>query len=412
MYFITGNIAHRLCYIAEMRFTPSRRIQAVPPSFLREIFKLIADPRIISFATGLPNPTLFPTDAFKEAADRTLEEAPGEALQYGTSIGLPELRTLIAESYVRKDKIDVSADQILITNGSQQGLELLGKVLINEGDSVAVEMPTYLAAIQAFSVYEPRFVGVPLEAEGMSIPHLTEALRKEPPKLLYTIPNFQNPTGITTSDKVRQAVSAAINGTDVILIEDDPYGEIRFEGERQRTYASMIENVVMLGSFSKIVAPGLRLGWMVVRDPGLYRLLETAKQAEDLHTSTFIQHVVYRYYRDNDSDEHVAVIAAAYRKQKDAMIAALQEQFGGTITYTKPEGGMFIWATFPEHVDTSTLFTLALEEGVAFVPGESFYTDSAQKNTMRLNFSNASVEHITEGMQRLKRAVNRYESRT
>jgi 2-aminoadipate transaminase len=261
-------------------------------------------------------------------------------------------------------------------------------------------------------VYEPRFVGVPLEAEGMSIPHLTEALRKEPPKLLYTIPNFQNPTGITTSDKVRQAVSAAINGTDVILIEDDPYGEIRFEGERQRTYASMIENVVMLGSFSKIVAPGLRLGWMVVRDPGLYRLLETAKQAEDLHTSTFIQHVVYRYYRDNDSDEHVAVIAAAYRKQKDAMIAALQEQFGGTITYTKPEGGMFIWATFPEHVDTSTLFTLALEEGVAFVPGESFYTDSAQKNTMRLNFSNASVEHITEGMQRLKRAVNRYESRT
>ena len=392
-----------------MHFEPSERIAQVPPSFLREIFKLIADPRIISFATGLPNPALFPVEAFKAATDKTLIEAPSEALQYGTSMGIPELRTLIAESYSRKDNVLVTPEQVLITNGSQQGLDLIGKVLINPGDAVAVETPTYLAAIQAFSVYQPRFIGVPLLADGIDATALGDVVRKHEPKIVYTIPNFQNPTGITATNATREAVVHKLAGTRTILIEDDPYGEIRFEGERQKTYGSMDEHAVLFGSFSKIVAPGLRLGWMVVRDPDLYRLLETAKQASDLHTSTFIQHVVYRYYRDNNSDEHVSKIAAAYKTQKDALIEALAENFGDTVSYTKPEGGMFVWATFPKHIETNALFPIALNEGVAFVPGESFYTEHPDRNTMRLNFSNASPEAIREGMQRLKHAITRYE---
>lgn len=398
-----------LCYAACM-LRPSNRIKNVPPSFLREIFKLIADPRIISFATGLPNPMLFPTEAFKEATDATLREAPEVALQYGTSAGVPELREIIAESYRRKDGLDITKDQILITNGSQQGLDLLGKVLVNKGDAVAIETPTYLAAIQAFSVYEPRFVGVPLTPEGLDTARLQDVVTHEHPKMLYTIPNFQNPSGITAHSAVREAVVEALRDTDTLLIEDDPYGEIRFEGERQKTYASLTDDAVVLGSFSKIVAPGLRLGWMVVRDASLYRLLETAKQAADLHTATFIQHVVYRYYRDHDSDAHVREIAAAYKTQRDTFIEALETHFGDTITYTKPEGGMFIWATFPDTVDTSALFKVALEEGVAFVPGESFYTETPQKNTMRLNFTNASKEQIVEGVARLARAFDRFSS--
>lgn len=392
-----------------MDFTPSDRIKNVPPSFLREIFKLIADPRIISFATGLPNPALFPTEAFKEATNATLREAPHEALQYGTSMGIPPLREIIAESYRRKDGIEVTKDQILITNGSQQGLDLLGKVLLNTGDLIALETPTYLAAIQAFSVYEPRFIGVPLTPHGFDTASLRDTVTHEHPKMLYTIPNFQNPSGITTQNAVREIVVETLRETNTLLIEDDPYGEIRFEGERQKTYASLTDDAIVLGSFSKIVAPGLRLGWMVVRDPVLYRLLETAKQAADLHTSTFIQHIVYRYYRDHDSDAHVAAIAAAYKAQRDVFIEALDTHFGDRITYTKPEGGMFIWATFQKHIDTSALFKVALEEGVAFVPGESFYTNTPQKNTMRLNFTNASKEQIAEGVVRLARAVERYE---
>lgn len=393
-----------------MRFTPADRIAKVPPSFLREIFKLIADPRIISFATGLPNPALFPTEAFKEATAATLSEMPHEALQYGTSIGIPELREIIAESYRRKDGIDVTKDHILITNGSQQGLELLGKVLINPGDMIALEEPTYLAAIQAFSLYEPQFIGVPLSQNGLDTDALQDAAAKHPLKLLYTIPNFQNPSGITTDDSVRKRVVETLKDADTVLVEDDPYGEIRFEGPRQHTYASFTEECIVLGSFSKIVAPGLRLGWMVVRDAALYRLLETAKQAADLHTSTLIQHVVYRYYRDHDSDAHVAAIAAAYKEQRDTFMEALNAHFGDRIEYTKPEGGMFIWAKLPSHIDTSALFPIALEEGVAFVPGESFFTNTPQKNTMRLNFTNASPAQIVEGIKRLARAVERYEA--
>ncbi|MAZ67158.1 aspartate aminotransferase [bacterium] len=387
----------------------SSRIGHVPPSFLREIFRVIADERIISFAGGLPNPNLFPTAAFARAMQATLDESARSALQYGATEGIPELREVVAKSYVQKDDIEVSADHVIITNGSQQGLDLLGKVLVNENDTIAVESPTYLAAIQALSLYRPSFLSVPLNDNGLDSNALEAVIEEHAPKLLYTIPNFQNPTGLTYDDDVRKRVVQILKNRRTVLVEDDPYGEIRFEGERRTPFAKYKDDAVLLGSFSKIVAPGLRLGWIVTRDMDLYDRLLIAKQAADLHTSSLIQHVVYRYYRDNDAQAHIETIAAHYKKQKNAMITALHKHLGDSITHTNPEGGMFIWATLPERVDTAKLFRLAVEEGVAFVPGESFFTSDAPKNTMRLNYSNSTPSRIDEGVRRLSRALDRYD---
>lgn len=399
-----------LWYYPPMNHEFSDRIKQVPSSFLREIFKVIADERIISFAGGLPNPNLFPVEAFGKATQSALDESARVALQYGATDGIPELREVIAESYRKKDGIEVSADQVLITNGSQQGLDLLGKVLVNEGDAVAVESPTYLAAIQALSLYQPKFLSIPLHENGLDTDALETAIKDHNPKLLYTIPNFQNPTGLTYDDNVRERVVEILKDKQTILIEDDPYGEIRFEGERRTPFAKYTDDAVLLGSFSKIVAPGLRLGWIVTRDKELYEQLQIAKQAADLHTSTFTQHVIYRYYRDNDTQAHIETIARNYKEQKDAMVTALGKYLGGSVTHTNPEGGMFIWATLPEEIDTAKLFTLAVEEGIAFVPGESFFSNNAPKNTMRLNYSNSTPEQINEGVKRLAKALERYKS--
>ena len=387
----------------------SQRIQHVPPSFLREIFKVIADERIISFAGGLPNPDLFPVKEFENAAQYVLKHNGARALQYGATDGLPELRELIAYSYSSKDDVHVHRDNVIITNGSQQALDLLGKVLLNEKDIIGVEKPTYLAAIQALSLYTTHMRGITVDEDGMRTDGLATLLAAEPLKMLYTIPNFQNPSGRTYSNDVRRRVAEILAPTNTLLIEDDPYGEIRFSGERQKPFSAFTDNVVLLGSFSKIVAPGLRLGWMVVRDKELYDKLLIAKQASDLHTSTFVQHVVYQYYQHNDPETHVARIAQAYRVQKDTMVSALTDAFGDDVAFTNPDGGMFIWATFPESVRTDELFTHAVREGVAFVPGESFFTgDDVPHNTMRLNYTNASSAQITEGITRLKRAYDTY----
>lgn len=387
----------------------SKRIQEVPPSFLREIFEVIDDENIISFAGGLPNPNLFPIEPIAHAAQQALDISGTSALQYGSTRGIVKLRETIAETYRTKDGIEVHVDDIIITNGSQQGLDLLGKVLVNEGDTVAVENPTYIAAIQSFSLYRPHFEGIALNKDGIDIHTLKETLAAHQPKILYTIPNFQNPTGTTYSDDVRAQVAEVLEGTSTLLVEDDPYGEIRFEGERQKPFAHYTDNVVLLGSFSKIVAPGFRLGWLVARDKELNEKLLIAKQASDLHTSTLVQHIVYNYYHDSNAQKHIAHIAEHYKQQRDAMITALKTHLGESVSFTNPEGGMFIWATVPEHIDTAKLFTRAVEEGVAFVPGESFFSGEAPKNTMRLNYTNATPEQIDEGMQRLARALTRYE---
>lgn len=390
--------------------TFSERIEHVPTSFLREVFKVIADERIISFGGGLPNPHLFPTDALLRAAQTALQENPQAALQYGTTEGLPELRSAIAQSYRRKDGAKIDPEHILITSGSQQGLDLLGKALINEGDTLAVENPTYLAALQAFSMYRPSVLPLPLTEHGVAVDVLTKVITRQPPKLLYTIPNFHNPTGITYDEDTRSRVANSIDPSQTLLIEDDPYGEIRFEGERGTSFFNLVPNAVLLGSFSKIVAPGMRLGWIVVRDEALRARLYTAKQASDLHSSTLIQHIVHCYYRDNDTDAHVHTIASAYKEQRDAMIEALKKHLGDRATYTVPKGGMFIWVTLSPEIDTMRLFPKAIDEGVAFVPGETFFTGPAQKNTMRINYTNATREEISEGVRRLLRAIEQYEA--
>ena len=387
----------------------AQRMNNVPPSFLREIFSVIQDPSIISFAGGLPNPDLFPLDAFSKAAQKTMANHGKQALQYAGSEGYLPLRHYICDQYKKKEDITVDPSEILITNGSQQALDLLGKVLINEGDAVALESPTYLAAIQSLSLYGADFKSFTLEKDGPNIEELQTILATHNPKMLYGIPNFQNPTGITWSDEKRKAVAKLLKNTNTLFVEDDPYGEIRWNGKRPMTLTKLIDNVVLMGSFSKTVAPGLRLGWIYTKNTELYNKLYIAKQAADLHTSTFNQCVLHEYLIQENVDMHIRHIAKEYGIQKERMLSAIKKYIPEA-TATNPDGGMFLWLTFPKAVDTQELFTIAIKEKVAFVPGFAFYADTknAPKNTARLNFSNASEKDITEGMQRLAKAYAQY----
>ncbi len=388
----------------------ARRMKNVPTSFLREIFSVIQDPSIISFAGGLPNPDFFPIDAFIDASKKVLTEQGKKALQYTGSEGYLPLRQYICDQYKKKENIYVTPDEILITNGSQQALDLLGKVLINKGDTIVLENPTYLAAIQSLSLHGAEFKGFTLEYDGPNISEIKQIFQDTIPKMLYAIPNFQNPTGITWSNKKRAIVAKLIKNTDTLFIEDDPYGEIRWSGKREKTMATILKNTVLLGSFSKTVAPGLRIGWLYTPNKKLYEQLYIAKQAADLHTGTFNQYILAEYLAHGTNDQHIHTIAQAYGKQKDTMIRAIQTYLPNDITYTNPDGGMFLWLTFPKNINTKKLFEIAIQEKVAFVPGCAFYvnTQNAPKNTARLNFSNASHTHIIKGIQRLAKAYIQY----
>jgi 2-aminoadipate transaminase len=381
-------------------------MHSVHRSFIREILKVTEDPKIISFGGGLPNPGSFPVPEVAEAAAKVLAESGENALQYSTTEGYEPLRQFIAKRY-RKKGISVSADEILIVNGSQQGIDLVGKAFIDKGDVVAVERPTYLAAIQSLGLFEPTFKDVQLSDDGPDIEALKAVLRQYNPKLFYAVPNFQNPTGITYSREKREAVAAAMSEHDTVFIEDDPYSEIRFMGEdlpSMRHYLS--GDSVLFGSFSKIVSPGMRLGW-VCAPPHIMDKLVIAKQASDLHSNYFTQRVVCQYLADNDVDEHIRKIRAMYKKHRDLMVSMIEECFPEGVQYTKPEGGMFLWVTLPEGVSSMDLFNIALKENVAFVPGEAFFVDGSGKNTLRLNFSNSSEAQIEEGMKRLAVAIKK-----
>lgn len=292
-----------------------------------------------------------------------------------------------------------------MTHGSQQGLDLLGKTLLNEGDHVAIEKPGYLGAIQAYSIYRSRFHQIPLLDDGPDIEVLSKCVRQNPIKLYYTVPNFQNPSGISYSQKSRVDVTDALSGTDTILIEDDPYGELRFRGSPAESFrALMPENTVLLGSFSKIVAPGFRVGWLVARDEIREKLL-VAKQAADLHTSGPGQRIIHRYLIDNDIDTHIGKIQQAYGSQRDAMVNSINEFFPDGVEFTKPEGGMFLWVRLPQGFSSMALFEKAIENDVAFVPGEPFYPDNPEKETLRLNFSSVDEKTIREGIKRLAEAI-------
>ena len=379
----------------------SDRITDVPKSFIREILKVTNDTSIISFAGGLPNRLFFPVKPLQKASFDVFEEEGSDILQYANSEGYLGLRQYISDRYRKQEGLDISVNDILITTGSQQGLDLLGKTFLNEGDDLIIEEPGYLGAIQAFAMYRPRFHPVPVSEGGMDLVALGKVLRERRPKLLYTVTNFQNPSGISYSDDNRRAVAEMVRNSSCLIIQDDPYGDLRFSGTRKVSFKHLLpDNTVLLGSFSKTVAPALRLGWLVA-PPALMDKLIIAKQAADLHTNSLAQRILYRYLCDNDLDAHIATIIHQYGLQKAAMIAAIQQYFPADVQYTNPEGGMFLWVSLPAGMSSMALFEAAIKKKVAFVPGPPFYVDRKDSNTLRLNFSCSDEATIAQGIKRL-----------
>lgn len=379
----------------------SQGIKATPPSFVRGILKAASDPEIISFAGGLPNPISFPQEELLESMERIVKEYGSSVFQYSITAGLPELRQYIADRYNRNFGSNLTIDNIIITTGSQQALDLLAKVLLDKGNGVIVEKPTYLAAIQAFSLSQPVFYPVDLTEEGMDPDQLTEALQNDV-KFIYAIPDFQNPTGLTYTAENRQRIYEILKDRDVVLVEDDPYGELRFEGERLPYIgAGRLPNSILLGTFSKTVTPGMRMGFIISENTELLRYISIAKEASDLHSNIFSQYLLWDYLEHNDLDSHIAKIKALYQEQAHAMMDAMEKYFPPSVTYTRPQGGMFLWVTLPEGITAMELFPMALEKKVAFVPGDPFYIDVNNAGTMRLNYTNADCETIEEGIRRL-----------
>lgn len=380
----------------------ANRMYNVKKSYIREILKVTEKPEVISFAGGLPNPATFPVDEIKNATIKVMEKCGSEALQYSTTEGYQPLRKYIADRYYKRFGLKVSEDEILITTGSQQGLDLIGKILINPNDEIIVEKPGYLGAIQALSVFEPTFLPVSLENDGINLLELENVLDKHTPKLFYAVPNFQNPTGLTyTEDNLIKISTMLKNTGNTFLIADDPYGELRFCGKDNSSVKSFLgEWSILLGSFSKIVSPGMRIGW-ICASPEIIEKLVTVKQAADLHTSYFTQRVLYQYLADNDLDEHIKSIKNLYGQQKQIMENAIKEYFPESINVTKPEGGMFLWVTLPRGISAVSLLEKVTEKNVAFVPGDPFYIDQENVKSFRLNYTNSTKDEIVEGIRNL-----------
>lgn len=380
------------------------RIQHLQKSFIREILKVTENPDVISFAGGLPNPAFFPAQEIAQATQKVLQQDGPNVLQYSTTEGYPPLRQFIANRYRQRFGFEVSPAEILITNGSQQGLDLIGKLFINSGDSLLIESPGYLGAIQAFSFYQPQFHNIPLLADGPEIQALEQAFIEHRPKLFYAVPNFQNPSGLTYSLPKRRQVAALLNRHNVLFIEDDPYGELRFAGEHLPSLKNYSDNVVLLGSFSKVVSPGIRLGWICANSEIMEKLI-IAKQAADLHSNTLSQRVVYQYLADNDLDSHLATIKQAYKQQRNLMVEMMEECFPPEVSFTRPDGGMFVWVTLPAGMSSMQLFEKATQLNVVFVPGHPFHLNGKGDNTLRLNFSNSDAGKIEAGITRLAQAM-------
>ena len=385
----------------------SDRITDVPRSFIREILKVALDPSIISFAGGLPNREYFPAEELEAATNKVFRIHDRDIFQYGNSEGCLKLREYISERYRQKNELDIPAEDILITSGSQQGLDLLGKILLNDGDGMIIEEPGYLGAIQAFSIYRPKFFPVSVSENGIDTEKLKEIVSSEKPRLMYTVPNFQNPSGITYPEENRLDVSEILRGTNTILIEDDPYGDLRFTGVRKQSFKKMLpDNTVLLGSFSKTIVPGFRIGWIAAPKLVMDKLI-IAKQASDLHTSHFTQSIIYQYLIDNDIEAHIKTVRDVYGKQCQAMLSSIKRHFPPDVGYTKPEGGMFLWAELPQGTASLDLFNLAIEDKVIFVPGDPFYIGRTRTRTFRLNFSCVDEETIDIGISRLGNAIRK-----
>ncbi len=397
----------------------SDRISDVPRSFIREILKVAVDESIISFPGGLPNRDLFPLKEIKAATAKLLDESGKDVLQYSSSEGYPALREWISGRYAAKG-MEVSPDNILITSGSQQGLDLIGKLFVNPGDRILTESPTYLGALQAWSAYQADYLTVPVDDAGLDVEKLEAQLRGGP-KFLYILPNFQNPAGVTLSLERRRRLVELANHYGTPIVEDDPYGQLRYEGEHlppivqidaelhdcAKGECEFTGDVLYLSTLSKTLAPGLRIAWVVAPESVISRLVQM-KQGADLHSSTFCQMVAYEVAKDGFLDQHVRKIREVYGERRNAMLAALEQHFPPEVRWTKPLGGLFLWITLPEGFDSTALLKEALDkERVAFVPGASFFPRGGGERSCRLNFSYAGPDVIDEGMRRLGSVIKR-----
>lgn len=385
----------------------SKRSARMRSSVIRELLEFTTQPDVVSFAGGLPAPELFPVREFKEACNYVLEHYGPPALQYGPTGGHFPLKEFLAES-MQKYGVPAMPENILMTSGSQQALDLVGRLFINNNDKVLTDAPTYLGAIQAWRVYKPQFVTAPLDDGGMDPDRVEKILQQHQIKFIYVLPNFHNPAGTTIpyARRRRLVELAARYGT--FIVEDDPYGQLRFEGEDIAPLMSMHkENIIYLSTFSKTLSPGIRLGWIVAPEGVITRLVQ-AKQGTDLHTGTFVQYVAHDIAERGIIKRHVARIRTVYKERRDVMLNAMEEHFPPGVTWTRPQGGLFLWIRMPEHVDAEELLEAAVEEKVVFVPGGAFYPDGKEgRNCMRLNFSYAQPEMIQEGIKRLGRAMLR-----
>jgi 2-aminoadipate transaminase len=388
----------------------AHRTQRMGSSVIRELLKFTHQPDIISFAGGLPAPDVFPVKEFQRACNTVLEEQGAEALQYSTTEGNLPLREMISRHTARY-AIEVSPENILITSGSQQALDFIGRLFINRGDHILVESPTYLGALQAWNAYGAEYVSVPTDENGMITAELEKGLRAGP-KFIYVLPNFQNPTGSTLSQERRHQLIELADRYGVPIVEDDPYGQLRFEGDHLRPIIALDSdyhkkngfaysgNVIYMSTFSKLLAPGIRLAW-VIAPQQVIRKLVMAKQAADLHTATLNQIVAYEIGKDGFIDRHVKTIRQTYKERRDTMLEAMSELFPSEVSWTHPQGGMFLWGILPQDMDAAEVLKTAIERKVAFVPGFAFHANGGGNNTMRINFSFSNPETIREGITRL-----------
>ncbi|RLF45667.1 MAG: aminotransferase [Thermoplasmata archaeon] len=388
----------------------SENVRKMKSSEIRELLEVSQQPGVISFGGGLPNPGAFPVEDIKKIVNDVLDEEGDIALQYGTTPGRKKLIEEII-SMARKDDIKADIDNVIITVGSQQALDLLGRVFLNEGDTIFLGSPTYLGGINAFRSYGADMIGVPLDDDGMDVDKLEEKIkesRKEGKnlKMIYTIPTFQNPAGVVMSEERRKRIVEIAEENNLLLVEDDPYGKLRFDGKPLKPLKAYDENVVYLGTFSKILSPGFRLAYAIAPEEVTKKMV-IAKQSIDLCTPTFTQSIAYRFIKEGYMDRHIPRIIKMYKRKRDLMLEALEEYFPEGCKWTHPHGGMFLWATLPEHIDTKEMFKDAIKEKVAYVHGRAFYVDGGGSNAMRLNFSNPSDEEITEGIKRLGKVIEK-----
>jgi len=392
--------------LTDRSFIFASRVGNLPESFIREILKVTTRPDIISFAGGLPSPDLFPVKELQKASAKVLEDEGKEALQYTVTEGFDPLRQIISERYAAKG-LEINPTQILITNGSQQGLDLTGKLLLDPGDKFMVCKPTFIGALQSFSIFEPSYVSIDILEDGPDLDQFEDALNRHTIKLFYCVPNFQNPTGVTYSKEKREKIVDLLSNTQTIILEDDPYGDIKFTDKNYPSFKELLpEQTILLGTFSKIIAPGLRTGWLAAPSD-LIKKLVLLKQAADTHNNHFVQRMIFRFLKEFDIDAHIEQIQKVYKSRRDLMVECMKQHFPSEVKFFIPDGGMFLWATLPENLNAKEVFDEAIKEKVAFVPGKTFYPELDVNNTFRLNFSNSSEEKIRIGIERLGKAIKR-----